>query len=135
VVLPCETSVIAVKATDLHVVGGILASTVDGSILTNSSWKCTNVYYDGWQLVNFDDSSWPSAYAIALHQTLPWTLVPGIKTNAYWIWTPKYQGGDLVVYCRKDLGKISVFMPEQKILCAYLIMLNGYYDIKQIVNR
>ena len=103
--LPLNARVIAVQGTDLHVVGGILASTDDGSILTDSSWKCTNVLYKGWQLVDFDDSSWPSAYAISLHQTTPWTLVPGIKTNAYWIWTPKYQGGDLVVYCRKYIGR------------------------------
>ena len=112
--LPWTARTIAVQGTDHFVVGGILASADDGSILTDSSWKCTNAYHNGWQLADYDDSSWPSAYAIAVHQTSPWRLVPGIKTNAYWIWTPKYQGGDLVVYCRKDIGIKPLFSSTQK---------------------
>jgi len=111
--LPWTARVIAVQGTDVGAVAGILASTDDGSILTDSSWKCTNVYYEGWQLVDFDDSCWPSAHVIALHQTSPWTLVEGIKTNAYWIWTPKYTGGDLVVYCRKNIGIEPLFSSIQ----------------------
>src|SRR6218665_1742468 len=127
--LPWTARVIAVQGTDLHVVGGILASTDDGSILTDSSWKCTNVLYRGWQLIGFDDSSWPSAYVISLHQTTPWTLVPGIKTNAYWIWTPKNKGGDLVVYCRKNLGLTDARFISS---CKYNMRYHSHNDITKL---
>jgi len=100
--LPWNVRVIAVKGNDLGSAAGILASTDDGFIKTDSLWKCTNAFHKGWQLVGYDDSSWPSAYIIAIHHTSIWrTMVPGIRRDANWIWTPKYKGGDLVVYCRK----------------------------------
>ena len=105
VTLPCAARVIAVKGVDYGVIAGILASTDDGSLLTDSSWKCTNQHFSGWETVEFDDSQWPAAHQVAIHETLPWKIVPGIRTNAYWIWTRNYVNGDWTVYCRKDLIK------------------------------
>lgn len=113
VLLPWNTRVIAVQGTDdRRVRAGILASTGDGYILTNSSWKCTSVYYVGWETVTYDDSAWPAAYVSGIHQTYPcpWQIVPDIRLDAYWIWTNKYEssdGGDVVVYCRLKIGKAN----------------------------
>lgn len=103
----CSTKVIAVKGTDDRIKrASILASTDDGYVMTNASWKCTSVYYTGWELVTYDDSNWPAAYITADHQTVSLALLAAIRTDAYWIWTPNYISGpdeDIVVYCRKNL--------------------------------
>lgn len=131
VTLPCAARVIAVKGVDYGVIAGILASTDDGSILTDSSWKCTNQHYAGWETVGFDDSDWPAAHQVAIHQTLPWKLVPGIRTNAFWIWTRHYVNGDWTVYCRKDLIKVRAnqlsWQVRHKTTPAFGLIDHNYY--------
>ena len=51
------TTMIAVKANNTLSAAGILASTPDGFLLTNSSWKCSNTLYAQWNDVVFDDSA------------------------------------------------------------------------------
>lgn len=100
--LPYKTKVIAVRGTNLYADAGIVGSTEDGFILTNSSWKCINHRIAGWQNVTFDDSLWPPAYQIYPSTDKP---IDGIRPDAYWIWTKNYtwKTGDKNVYCRKRL--------------------------------
>lgn len=96
--LPYTTKVIAVEGSNAKSYGGILASTDDGYILTNSSWKCTDNRVIGWQKVGFDDSLWPPA-----NQTITRPFTQGIRSDAFWIWTTKYYYGDSDVFCRLNL--------------------------------
>ena len=70
--LPDRARSIAVHGYDLGVVAGILASSDDDSLLSNSNWKCTNVFYDNWMDADFDDSSWPSATPICANGEGVW---------------------------------------------------------------
>ena len=103
--LPVGTRSIAVYAVDWGVIAGILASSDDDSILTNSNWKCTNVFHNNWMSAGFVDSSWPSATQICANGEGIWGLINGISRKAYWIWTPNYisNNGDRSVYCRLNI--------------------------------
>ncbi|ESN94080.1 hypothetical protein HELRODRAFT_180248 [Helobdella robusta] len=53
--------VIAVLSRNTNLNGGLIAKTLDGYILTNSTWECTNDFHEGWYRIDYDDSSWPDA--------------------------------------------------------------------------
>ena len=54
--------VIGVKVVnDESVDVGLLASIDDDEIVTDSSWKCSAVFYENWASVQFDDSTWEAA--------------------------------------------------------------------------
>ena len=56
------SQVIAVKAfNDASVDVGLLAKIDDDEIVTDSSWKCSAVFYENWASAYFDDSAWPAA--------------------------------------------------------------------------
>ena len=105
--LPVGARSIAVHGYDLGVIAGILASSDDDSILTNSNWKCTNVFHDNWMDVDYEDLSWPSATQICVNGVGIWGWIDGISRNAYWIWTPNYissaNNWDQSVYCRLNI--------------------------------
>lgn len=103
--VPAATKVIAIKGFDYGQIAGILAS---GTFYkTDASWKCTNVYSDGWAAASFDDSAWPAATEIDVNGASPWGPIAGISNDAKWIWTAKFTYGpdsDRTVYCRKKPG-------------------------------
>ena len=104
--IPANTRVIAVKGVDYGVVAGILASTVDGRIITNQGWKCTaNTPPASWATAEFDDRAWPAAVVSYRNQNAPiWGTLPGISQHAWWIWTGQRSstrpGFRPVAYCR-----------------------------------
>lgn len=106
--LPCTTRVIAIEANDTGGEGGIRASTVDGYIKTNSSWKCTNKRIPGWQGFGFNDSSWMKAVVVPNFESLPEATKNSFRKDAMWIWTRGYEGQDLNVFCRFKLGKSAL---------------------------
>ena len=104
--LPASTRVIAVEGINSAPgYAGILASTTDGVILTNSAWRCSNILSVSWADVDFDDSSWTPAVDIGQNGVSPWGPVSSIKSNAMWIWNNQ-QVTDLTIYCRLDLGEL-----------------------------
>ena len=112
--LPTSTSVIAIagynKVEKFTVnPAGIIASDSKGQIWTNSSWRCSNVSVEGWMGVGFNDSDWPYAAELAFNGGEVWTYIPGISTNAKWIWTSKFDATtgsplDVSIYCRLCIG-------------------------------
>lgn len=102
VALPGNAQLIAVRGVNIYGDAGVLASTDDGYILTNTSWKCAIDKERGWQNIDFDDSSWPNAFEI-----MPYSKkqIIGIRDDALWIWTKDYQyeKGDRAVICRLKL--------------------------------
>ena len=78
---------------------GILGSTSNG-LLTNGTWKCSSVYYSGWNSPDFDDQEWPLAKEVANHGDKPWGTINGIAKTAKWTWANNYEH---TVYCRLKL--------------------------------
>ncbi|XP_078361490.1 uncharacterized protein LOC144645827 [Oculina patagonica] len=54
----------AVQVEDNSFWVGFMASSSNG-VRTDKSWRCTDVYHEGWFLPSYNDTSWPRAYAIA----------------------------------------------------------------------
>ena len=108
--LPCTTRLIAVHGRQgpAKQFAGIIASTDDEFVLTNTSWKCLNVSQPGWEEIDFDDSDWLLAIEYDNKKQSE------ISSNASWIWLRQwnsltnstYEEMDLEVYCRKRLGEI-----------------------------
>lgn len=106
VLLLKDTKLIAVKAINDYADAGIIASTDDGYVITNSSWKCTNKKSFGWEGLDFDDSDWaPASYSKAYYEK----PIAGIRNDAQWIWTERFTGrsSDKNVYCRLTLKKLK----------------------------
>lgn len=92
----------------VQVVAGLLASTSDGRLLTNSLWKCTTQpTATNWMSPTYNDSMWPAAVVAAPHSSSDiHRVIAGISTNASWIWTVNNgygRGIDTSVYCRFTL--------------------------------
>lgn len=103
--LPGSASLIAIKGETDGGVRGLLASGAFAT--TDGSWKCTNIFYNGWAGEDYDDSFWPAATVIGAHGDSPWGTISGISDDAQWIWTEKPLIGDAsvkIVYCRKKRG-------------------------------
>jgi hypothetical protein len=82
-------------------VAGFLASTSDGLLLTDSSWKCTSQPQTaGWADPNFNDNSWPAAVMVSPNRSPDvHGIIAEINSNAYWIWAAD-SGSSGTVYCR-----------------------------------
>ena len=108
---------IAVEAANLAIVecGGVLASVYDGSLLTNSEWKCTSFDEVNWANLGFDDSNWPNAIEYGSNgnhsNCSQQQLVEDISSNSKWIWTSNL--GDFAVYCRGYLRKCHCFLQSK----------------------
>lgn len=98
--LPDTTSLIAVEVSGAPEYPDFIASTADGYILTNTSWKCTDAYSSDWPLRGFDDSLWPAAGCSLAYSSDP---VAGIRQDACWIWSEIYQQKDKHNYCRLNI--------------------------------
>jgi hypothetical protein len=85
---------------------GLIASTPDGRILTNSTWKCSTTYEENWNIYGFDDSHWNNAVVIDnnVHpKTHGWTVREGIRSDAQWIAAADTIPAGVTSYCRLDL--------------------------------
>lgn len=85
---------------------GLLASTPDGRILTNTTWKCSTQYQEGWNKYGFDDSQWNDAVIIDNNvspATHGWKARPDIRNDAKWIAAAKTVPAGATSYCRLDL--------------------------------
>lgn len=96
--------VIAVKGVNNMADAGIIASTDDGYVITNSSWRCSKKKRFGWEGLDFDDADWAPASYSKSYYVKP---ITGIRGDAQWIWTDRFSGksSDKVVYCRLILRK------------------------------
>ena len=96
-----EPCVLAVYAVNLRGVAAILASTSTG-VVTDVSWKCSDVEQTGWHLAGFNDSAWSQARIIAPNDGSFWPgVIAGINSEAKWIWAQTTSA--TVAYCRKTL--------------------------------
>jgi hypothetical protein len=112
ITIPANTQVIAVQGTNNELVAGILASSADRTIMTNSSWRCLpgsrhEPAPAGWKDTGFDDSAWPAAVTSWRNVEAPWWgSMWAISSEASWIWTnfpPGSDGWQERVYCRLSL--------------------------------
>lgn len=91
---------IGIVCEDLGFYAGIRAESTSHGITTDASWKCSYFFVSGWAEPGFDDSSWAVANEI-VNDNL-WNLVPGLSSDARWIWSGYHQeNGRYMSYCRK----------------------------------
>ena len=87
-------NVIAVKAVDQGVIAGLLADIEVGArtLVSDGSWKWALKEQDGWNGLEFDDSTWGDAHLYGQYPLGVWgTRVHGLgadDTDANWIWSP-----------------------------------------------
>ena len=94
---------------DTTVVGLECASTGDGAILaevgdnyfTDSTWLCTNRFYQHWSSAGylFGDDEWWSAKALGDNSGSTFAQRSEIESDVKWIWTEN-SPADTRVYCR-----------------------------------
>lgn len=103
--------------------GGVLASVYDGSLLTNSEWKCSEFDDDNWTNLGFNDFSWHNAVEYGsngIHSNCSQQQSFGeISSNSRWIWTAGLEV-DFVAYCRGYLRKCIYFL-TLKISLQYIV--------------
>ena len=88
---------------------GLLGSTPDGYILTNSTWKCSTNYEKDWNKEDFDDSHWSNAVIVDNNinpTTYGWKQLPEISSHAMWIDAAKNIPKNSTSYCRLNLGTL-----------------------------
>ena len=107
-------------------VAGILAQFEDSGMTTDGTWKCSNTFTEGWSEDSFDETTWNDAFVIGNNGRSPWGLRPDIDPSAKWIWTPAWEGGDLEVWCRKEInpGEASaiVFNVRYHVKCKLQVL-------------
>ena len=101
-VIPGNTKVIVVAATNSRLPPGILGSSSNG-LVTNSSWKCSKQVNLGWNSADFDDHNWSLALELKRHGDRPTDgpggYITGIDPSAKWIWTKRSRS----CYCRLNM--------------------------------
>ena len=101
IVIPDSFEVIAIKCVDIG--EGLLASAEDSLgelvLLSDTTWKCSEVFEQGWELENFDASSenWKKAIDKGPQS---WSVEGQISSFASWIWTGKSAE---YIYCRAKM--------------------------------
>ena len=75
-----------------------LASSSNG-VRSDSQWRCTDIFYDGWFFPSYDDSSWLRANVVTYKPG-----APHLAPDAEWI---GYISGSKKIFCRRNttLGK------------------------------
>ena len=99
--------VIAAKVNNTYSYAGLLASSTDDSILTDSSMcKCQDGITDpNWMLSNYNDSSWGVSYVWSWNSNVQYHT-SGISSNAGWVWNTETMSDYLaynVVFFRWNL--------------------------------
>jgi hypothetical protein len=107
--------VVALKCTDSGGKYGIIASlhNTQGEVelKTDTTWKCSSVYVEGWERPDFEDTScdWNYAEKIKDHGDGPWQKkgqIRQISDEADWIWA---EGTfTKIAYCRGQVKGISL---------------------------
>ena len=95
--------VIAISVTNVLGYGAFKAALSDGSVVSDSSWKCSPKFFYDWQLVDFDDSLWSAPTT-----TGSFGACYGFPSSARWLWTDQSYSSINTIYCRKYLGKINI---------------------------
>ncbi|ESO04904.1 hypothetical protein HELRODRAFT_171906 [Helobdella robusta] len=90
--------VLAMKGWNNGYYGGFVASTADDYILTNSTWKCSMTYYEGWYEINYNDSLWSAAYYGSAQGDSD--INSQLSAKAKWI-IDSTDCLDCIFYCRK----------------------------------
>ena len=112
--VPTMTKVIAISCRNKGGPAGILASTPNERLLTNTTWKCSSTYYSNWNSVKFDDSKWKPAVVVdnnvkPIHHG--WVARKNISSKAVWISSqPKDVKKNVFIYCRLKLGKLLLLL-------------------------
>ena len=124
--IPNHAQVIAISVTNKFMTfGGLRAAMSDGSVVSDSSWKCTIEYVKDWQNVDFDDSLWPAA------TTTGWAAIcEDFPPAAKYLWANKYYYAltpTATSYCRKSLCKFCPYFYVETSNCKIIFFTTDDY--------
>ena len=104
--ISCCTSLIAIRCLETGGKAGIVLSANNG-LVSDSSWRCTRTYQEGWQTSPFQEAPgvWKYADMFAPNDGTRAFYVPGISPKAQWIWIGPNDGERVYVHCRKVIDK------------------------------
>ena len=96
-------NIIAVKGMDDGGAAALIAEMqVNGETrYSDRSWKISNVYQQGWENTDFDDSSWTDATEYGSYGVSPWNKrVNGLDnaSQANWIWSNNNYDDDIIYF-------------------------------------
>jgi len=103
VAMPTTTSVIAIKLANVILTAGFQASTSNGCVATNTTWRCTtDTPPTNWYTVGYNDSNWPHAFDYNGYGGSNFNAqFTGLFSSAStWIWTSNQTIENQVIYCR-----------------------------------
>ena len=94
--IPSVTRVLAINGTndDLFACGMWFDSSI--GLRTDTTWKCTNVWHNGWENIDYDASGWPWAAWC----TDAYRVSHGFPEPPMWIWSTGC-ANEQYAYCRK----------------------------------
>ena len=95
-----NVKVVAISVKNIEGNGGFRAAFTDNSLTTDESWKCLPTFHEGWQSVDFDDSSWPVPATTGKS-----SVCNGFLSSAKWLWTNSKYDQLITAYCRKTISK------------------------------
>jgi hypothetical protein len=101
----------------------MLTVRVELDLVSDTSWRCSEVEQSGWQDLGFDDSAWGSAVVRAGYPYPPDGSIPG--TLGQHIWSP---GGATTVHFRKSFmvsGTRQISQAIVRVDDAYDFYVNG----------
>lgn len=82
--LRAGTNVIAVEATNLAGIGGLIVEFLwqepSGALVSDGAFRVTETPQPGWTEAGFDDHAWAAAEVIGPPAQSPWPLVQGLET-------------------------------------------------------
>ena len=109
--LPANLTVIAVAAAaEAGEPAWLIAADLLGRVMTNSSWRCSEVEYSHWMMPTYDSSWWLPA-AIKNVSATRQQLAPISSTAAVGIWTQNATA--YTTYCRLDISESAKDIPSQ----------------------
>lgn len=86
---PRSTRTIAIHITNTDSgIAALLASEINGNLLTNTTWKVQWNYTDGWMASTFEDSGWEDALIYSGNPSPIYGNKPCISKKALWITSP-----------------------------------------------
>jgi hypothetical protein len=108
---PLGTETYAIKAKGGDDARSGILGTFGKDLVTSSSWRCTATNKDihDWAKKDFKPKEeWPTAVEEGQNGILPWGLVPGIRKDAFWIFThDDYRMRGQEVFCRVRVGEAT----------------------------
>jgi hypothetical protein len=130
--LSCFASALGLVGLSLFLAGHAGASPLNQNIVSDSSWKSSNTFVQGWEQTSFNDTAWSAARAPypTPSEFGPNVVIPGTSAQPIWhdpAGTSDGTTGDNEVFLRKSFT-LSMASDSLPLLGQALINVDDDYD-------